>query len=74
MYPPATRFAMTVCPPFVGSDDAPTTAIELGVSSRAVERASARCSREAITDRDRSVGSIEKSRATTPSSKRRATS
>ena len=42
------------------------TAIERGESSRAIDRASARCSRAVITARDFSVGSMSNTRSTTP--------
>ena len=44
------------------------TAIDRGASSRAIERASARCSRAVITARDFSVGSMSNARSTTPES------
>ena len=49
------------------------TAIERGDSSRAMDLASARCSREVMTARDLSVGPMSKTRSTTPESYSRLT-
>ena len=49
------------------------TAIDRGESSRAIDRASARCSRAVITARDFSVGSMSNTRSTTPESYSRCT-
>ena len=67
------RFTSTAWPSLVGSADAPMTAIDRGESSRAIDRASARCSRDSTTALDLSVGPMSKTRSTTPESYSRVT-
>jgi hypothetical protein len=62
--------ANTTCPIFAGSVLAPMTATDPGVSSRSIDRASARRSRSAATARDWSVGAIGNVSSTTPDSYR----
>ena len=63
----------TAAPTEPGSSLAPTTAIVRGRRSRAIARESARCSRRSTESRNSAVSSSEKSRSTTPLSKRRST-
>ena len=67
-------FTRTSWPGLVQSRLAPITAMDRGVSSRATDFASARCSRDSMTARERSVGSMSKWTMTTPSSKPRDSS
>ena len=68
MYPPVRMPSTAWNPAWSRFADAPTTATVAGVSRSVMDRASARCSRAAITASDFSVGSMSKSTTTTPSS------
>ncbi|MGZ6859787.1 MAG: hypothetical protein ACXVFX_22000, partial [Blastococcus sp.] len=60
-----------MCPTESGLREAPTTAIVRGLSSRAIDWNSARCSRARITSTECSVGSMSKvSRISLPSTSR----
>ncbi len=62
------RLRSTVCPMPPASRPAPTTTTEVGVSSRPIERASARCSLAVVTSREVSVVARSRVMRTTPSS------
>ena len=68
--PPASRLRRAWCPTVSGFRLAPITATDLGVSTRATDAASARCSRASAAARARSVGSISNSTCTMPPSMR----
>ena len=72
--PPSRRFLRKWCPMDCGERPAPMTATVRGRSIRRTLIASARCSRDIATALERSVGSMSKCSATTPSSTLRLTS
>ena len=67
----AVTFFHSSLPTVPGRSDAPTTATDVGRSSRAIARESARCSRRSTVSMYSSVSSIGKSTSITPESKRR---
>ena len=72
--PAEARLRKRRLPAEVRLRDAPMTATEAGLRTARTDRASARCSRASSTCFERSVGSISKRTATTPSSNSRETS
>ncbi len=72
--PPSRRCPSTAAPTPWPLELAPYTATPRGASSRAIDRASVRCSRRHCTSSELSVGAMGKARCTTPSAYLRSTS